>query len=208
MPRLRWPQSVDSPVVDSLRPVIEASRDVRTNLDKIAEHANWLAYEELPFPEFILPFGVSCNRNQTIDFILVSTAINFAFTDFSTHEVFQVDFAGKRWWDAEAMFACMKRALDEGVPLLDGHYLGSVSRADLERIFQGATPMPLLDERAELLRSVGEVLSTHYGGRFHRLVDSAPPRLYHSGRGLLERLIAEFPRFKCPRPGRMVTDQP
>lgn len=192
---LPWPSSFDSPVLSSLRPVVESARHVSTCYDKISEHAAWLAYEELPFPEFLLPFGLGADRNQTIDFVLVSTSINFAFTDFSTHEIFQVDFAGKRWWDAEAMFACLKRALDRGIPILDGDYLRRVSRDDLEEIFRGTITMPLLEERAEILRSVGQVLCERYGGRFHRFVDSAPPRLYAEGRGLLERLIAEFPRF-------------
>lgn len=192
---LPWPSAFESPVLSSLRPVVENSRHVSTHFDNIVEHAAWLAYEELPFPEFLLPFALGADRKQTIDFILVSTSINFAFTDFSTHEVFQVDFGGKRWWDAEAMFACLKRALDAGVPLLDAAYLRTVSRAELEEIFRGVTPMPLLEERAEILRSIGQVLCERYGGRFHRFVDSAPPRLYADGRGLLERLIAEFPRF-------------
>lgn len=195
MMSLAWPTSFESPVLASLRPVVEQAREVRTDFDKIVEQASWLAYEELPFPEFLLPFGLEADRNQSVDFVLVSTSINFAFTDFSTHEIFQVDFAGKRWWDAEAMLACLKRALDAGVPFLDGHYLRSITRAELERIFQGATRMPLLEERAEILRGVGEVLCKRYGGRFHRFVESAPPRLYAEGRGLLERLIAEFPRF-------------
>lgn len=190
-----WPTSFDSPVLHSLRPVVQNPRSVHTNLDKIVEHAGWMAYEELPLAEFLLPFGLGSDRHQTIDFILVSTTINFAFTDFTTHDVFQVDFASKRWWDAEAMFACMKRALEEGIPLLEGHYLCSVTPADLEKIFRGATRMPLLQERAEILRAVGEVLSRRYGGYFHRFVDSAPPRLYAGGKGLLERLVKEFPRF-------------
>jgi len=191
----RRPQDIGSPVLTSILPVVQESRDVRTHVDKIVEVAGWMAYEELPMAEFLLPFGLGGDRNQTVDFIMVSSTLNFAFTDFSTHEIFQVDFAGKRWWDAEAMFACLKRALDEGVPVLDGRYLRSVTRGDLEKIFRGPTTIPLLDERTEILRSVGEVLSTHYDGHFHRFIDAGPPRLYANGEGLLERLVKEFPRF-------------
>jgi len=192
---IRPPKDIGSPVLASVLPVVEQSRDVRTNVDKIVETAGWMAYEELPMAEFLLPFGLGNDRNQVVDFVLVSTTLNFAFTDFSTHEVFQVDFAGRRWWDAEAMFACLKRALDEGVPVLDGRYLRSITRADLEKIFRSFTPLPLLDERVEILRAVGEVLSTRYDGHFHRFVDAGPSRLYAEGEGLLERLVKEFPRF-------------
>lgn len=92
---MRWPILSGSPVVDSLRPVIENSRDVRTNIGKIVEVAGWMGYEELPLPEFTLPFAVGAgDSNEAIDFILVADCIDTAFTDFSTHEKFQVDFAG------------------------------------------------------------------------------------------------------------------
>ena len=192
---LPWPVRFDSPVLESLRPVIESSRHVQTHQEKIVEHAGWLAYEELPFPQFLLPFGIGADRNETIDFILVSTCLNFAYTDFSTHEVFHVDFAGKRWWDAEGLFACLKRASDEGIPVLDGRYLRGVRREDLEGIFRGPSRMPLLEERVEILRAAGEVLGGSYEGFFHNFVDAHPPRLYAGGKGILERLVAEFPRF-------------
>lgn len=190
-----WPTSFDSLVLDSLRSVVENSRLVQTHQEKIFEHAGWLAYEELPFPQFLLPFGIDGGREETIDFILVSTCINFAFTDFETHEVFQVDFAGKRWSDAEGLFACLKRAADEGVPVLDGRYLRSVEEGELERIFRGRGRMPMLGERVGILRQVGEVLSRAYGGFFHNFVAAHQQRLYADGKGILERLVAEFPRF-------------
>jgi hypothetical protein len=100
---VRWPTLIGSPVLDSLRPVIENSRDVRTNVGKIGEVAGWMGYEELPLPEFTLPFGVGAgDAKEAIDFILVADSIDTAFTDFSTHEKFQVDFAGQHWSDSLA----------------------------------------------------------------------------------------------------------
>ena len=45
---LRWPKPIGSPVLESLRPVIENSRDVHTHVEKIVDVAGWMAYEELP----------------------------------------------------------------------------------------------------------------------------------------------------------------
>ena len=45
-------------MLDSLHPVIEHSRDVRTHVDKIIEVAHWMAYEELPMPDYQMPFDV------------------------------------------------------------------------------------------------------------------------------------------------------
>ena len=192
---IRLPKPMGSPVLESIMPVIKSSRDVRTNVAKIVEHAGWMAYEELPMPEFVLPFGIGDDPKLATDFILIANTINFAFTDFDSSVKFETDYGGKRWSDSEAMFACMKRALDEGVPFLDGKYLSTITRADLARIFRGNIEMPMLEERVEILRSVGKTLEERYGGRFHNFVRSASPRLYDNGKGLIDKLISEFPRF-------------
>lgn len=192
---IRFPKPIGSPVLESIRPVIEDSHHVQTHLEKIAEVAGWMAYEDLPMPDFFLPFGIGQDAAEAIDFIMVSDSIDFAFTDFTSHVKFQVDFAGKRWSDSEALFACLKRAQEEGIPILDGSFLARLKRSDLERIFRGNIELPLLDERAEILNAVGRTLENHYGGHFHNFVRAASPRLYDRGRGLIEMLTHEFPRF-------------
>lgn len=193
---MRWPILSGSPVLDSLRPVIQKSGDVHTNVDKIIEVAGWMGYEELPFPEFTLPFGVGAvDSNEAIDFILVADCIDTAFTDFSTHQKFQVDFAGRHWFDSEAEFACLKRALDSGIPILDGKFLSTISREELDGIFAGNIKMPMLDEKLEVLQQVGAVLAGNYDGHFHNFIQSCSPRLYDRGNGIIERLVKEFPRF-------------
>ncbi len=193
---LRWPILTGSPVLDSLRPVIAGSRDVRTNIDKIIEVAGWMGYEDLPLPEFTLPLGVGGgDADEAIDFIMVADSIDTAFTDFSTHEKFQVDYAGQHWSDSDAEFACLKRAMDAGIPILEGTFLSKISSAELDKIFEGNIRMPMLDEKLNVLRQVGTVLAEKYGGRFHKFVQSCPPRLYDAGSGIIERLVKEFPRF-------------
>jgi len=193
---LAWPQLTGSPVLDSLRPVIERSRDVRTHLGKIKEVSGWMAYEELPMPDYQMPFGIGeGSAEDVIDFILTADCIDTAFTDFSSHLKFQVDYAGRHWSDSDALFACIKRALDNGIPVLDGRYLAGVTRPELERIFAGNIELPMLDEKMQVLHQVGGVLEEKYAGRFRNFVKSCSPRLYDNGNGLIDRLVKEFPRF-------------
>ena len=193
---VRWPVLQGSPVLDSLRPVIEHSRDVFTHVDRIQEVAGWMAYEELPMPDYALPLGVGAgSAEDTIDFILTADSVDTAFTDFSTHEKFQVDFSGRHWSDSDALFACMKRAMDNGVPILDGKFLARLTRPEMEKIFAGNIELPMLDEKMAVWHQVGGVLTENYDGRFHNFVKSCPPRLYDNGAGLVDRLVKEFPRF-------------
>jgi len=191
----RHPRPIGSPVLESIRPVIESSRHVRTDEDRIAAHATWMAYEELPLPDFRLPAGTGAFRADAIDFAFTQICVNTAFTDFATGRKFEVDDEGVRLSDSFAMIACLRRALDAGVPVIEGAYLAQLTRAELERIFAGNIQMPMLDEKLAVLNEVGTTLAARHGGRFHSFLATCSPRLYDDGRGLVERLVTEFPRF-------------
>jgi hypothetical protein len=198
---LRWPKLSGSPVLDSVRPVIENSRDVHTHLDRIVEVAHWMAYEELPIPDYVLPLGLGeGDSEETIDFILTATCIDTAFTDFSSHVKFQVDYGGRTWSDSDALFACMKRALERGTPVLEGQFLARITRPEMEKIFAGNIELPMLDEKLEIWRQAGSVLAHRYRGRFHNFVEACSSRLYDNGNGLVDRLVKEFARFNDVSP--------
>ena len=195
IPPLPWPPPLGSPVTESLRPVIENSQDVHTHYDKIVEVAGWMAYEELPMPNLAVPYGLESKPDVAMDFIMVANTIDTAFTDFKTHVKFQTDYQGAHLSDSEAMFACIKRAMDTGVPVLDGKFLAKITRSDMEKIFAGNIEMPMLDEKTALLQQAGAILTAKYGGRYYNFIRSCAPRLYDNGNGLVERLAAEFPRY-------------
>ncbi len=192
---LPWPRPLGSPVTESLRPVIENSRDVQTHYGKIVEIAGWMAYEELPMPNLTIPYGLEKTPDMAVDFVMVGNTIDTAFTDFKTHVKFQVDYAGEHLSDSEAMFACVKRAMDRGIPILDGNFLANISRPDMEKIFAGNIEMPMLEEKTALFQQAGKVLAAKYKGRYYNFIQSCSPRLYDKGNGLVERLAAEFPRY-------------
>jgi hypothetical protein len=184
------------PVLDSVAPVVESARDVSIDLDRLAEHAGWLAYEELPPPPFLLPFPLELDRDGIVDFVLTATSINFAYTDFESRERWEIEADGRMFADADGLHYCLHRALGEGVPVLDGGWLHGVSADDLRTIFRGGTSeLQLLDTRAEILREVGETLVARYDGRFSNVLTAASPRLYDGGNGFLEVLVRDFPRF-------------
>ncbi len=191
----RWPQPIGSPVLDSLLPVIEGSRHVSTDVPRIAQVAKWMAYEELPFPRFGSDFDPETDRQRAIDFTMVSNTINTAFSDFETGVKFQTEYEGRNWSDSQAMTACLRRAMAEGIPVLDGHYLAEVTRADLDGIFAGNIEMPMLDEKLAVLNEVGKTLAERYDGSFVNFIETCSPRLFDDGKGLVDRLISEFPRF-------------
>jgi hypothetical protein len=89
-----------------------------------------------------------------------------------------------------------------GIPVLDGRYLAEVTRDELAKIFAGNIEMPMLDEKTEVLNAVGKVLAERYDGFYHNFLETCSPRLFDDGKGLVDRLIAEFPRFNDVSPYR------
>ena len=124
---------------------------------------------------------------------MVGNTIDTAFTDFKSHVKFQTDYAGAHTSDSTALFACLKRAMDSGIPVLDGKFLAKITRRDMEKIFAGNMEIPMLEEKMALFREAGAVLAAKYGGRYYNFIRSCSPRLYDNGNGLVERLAAEFP---------------
>lgn len=186
-----------SPVMQSVRHVIETSSCVRTSQEAIESVASWMAFEGFEFPSTQIDgvFHTFTSAEELIDVYFFYALMNFAFSDFDTGEKFVTDYLGRQWSDSEAMFACVHRALRNGVPLREGGYWSEMALSDLDEVFDGNIRLPMSPERVEILNAAGETLSENYGGAAHRFVKDCAPALYASGDGLLERLAAEFSRF-------------
>lgn len=170
--------------------------------DRIEELAAEWASTEFRLPDWRAPVFPDESAGDTsaedvLDVLFLGNSINFAFREFSSGEDFLAAYDDTEWSGAFGMWACLKRAYDRGTPILDGEYLSTLSRADVETLFEPAdgTPMPMLDERLEILRQVGDRLTAAYGGRFHNFLAECPPRLFADGEGIVERLVEEFPSF-------------
>ena len=53
-------------------------------------------------PDYEMPFVGKGSADDVLDFILTADCIDTAFTDFSSHVKFQVDYAGRHWSDSDA----------------------------------------------------------------------------------------------------------
>jgi hypothetical protein len=80
------------PVLQSVIPVIEQSRHVRTSPEAVQAVAGWMAYET-----FILPSGsvggdfeIGSNPDRIMDLTFLESTLNFAFTDFASSVKCQV----------------------------------------------------------------------------------------------------------------------
>ncbi len=188
----RW----DSEVLASTLPVIQASRNVHTSEAGIRRVAGWMAYEEFGLPDGSFLFDFGQDPDVLTDLVMFESALNFAFTDFETSVKFEVDYQGARYVDSEAMLACVHRAWTDGQPILDGSWMATVTRPELARLFDGTIEMPMLDERVAILNEIGATLVDRFDGKAHVWAASCDRAMYAGGNGMLERLLADFPRFE------------
>ena len=180
------------PILSTIEPVVASARHVRVDDDRIEAVAEWMAYESLPWPDFRFPTIPDENDADTMDFIFLTASINFAFTDFEKHVIFTTEYDGAERSDSDGMMACLKRAYDRGIPILEGSHLQAVTRSDLQALFRGNIEMPMLDERAAIFRELGSALEKNYGGRFHEFLRKGPQKTAAA----LDRLIETFPSFR------------
>jgi hypothetical protein len=165
-------------VLDSVRPIVEGAEDVSIDTARLADVSSWLACEELPVPPVFLPFRTA--PEHLADFVLVASCLNFCFTDFDTHRVWT--WEGRL--DADGLHAALHHA---GPGILHGEWLASTTAERLGELLPG---IPMLEERASILRDVGEVLVSRWDGRFANVVASVSDI-----ESYLRVLTTEFPRF-------------
>ena len=182
----------DAKVLGSLTPVINNLREIQINNQEIENVADWLAYEEFPSPQ---NNKTKKNPEEVIRTTLLINTLNFAFTDFEKSIKYEIERDGYIFSDSEAMFTQINETLASGINLYHGDVLSSLDMDKLNKIFSGNIEMPMMSERLEILNEVGEKLSSEYKGDWINFINNGPKKLYSDGEGLIERLIAEFPRF-------------
>lgn len=181
-----------NPFVESAKVVWENSQHVFVSDQAISDLACKMAADDLQAPawrEDVFPE----DDDQFVEFIGVANAINFCFTDFATGEKFDVEYpigSGQIKKGAFAMAASLRRAMDEGVPILNPKFLIALSMGEARRIFRCHTmAIPMLSERVCNLRNVGGVLSARAIKSFKQLFEVCGYRLFaDGGLGILDVL--------------------
>ena len=178
----------ESQVLSSVSKVIPQLSCLEIDIEKLHEVAINLSKED---------FGINYEGNpnivpvEYIRKIMLINTLNFVFTDFSTSVKFKIENLS----DTDAMVYQIEKALLEGVPFTQGHYMRDMDLKEFKRIFTGNIEMPMADEKVEILNNVGDTLVTKYDGDWINFIDDGPKKLYENGEGLVERLVRDFKRF-------------
>lgn len=176
-------------VLESTRPVAQAARWARVANDAVPAVARQLAGARIARPAWN-PLHFSDGGPRTANVVLVQDALNFCFWGEPRWHVIH---EGQRYNGYWALVACLRRAIEGGVPLWDAGYLAAIRRADVEAILAGeaGTRIPLMGARVRHLQEVGQVLLARWGGEFARAVEAADG----SAVALIQTLVEQFSSF-------------
>ncbi|MFN8633800.1 MAG: queuosine salvage family protein [Chloroflexota bacterium] len=165
-----WNVAIDHQAVDAL-----AARLA----DRGAEAPEWRVWPHW-WPE-------EPDSPRAADYVLVLDALNFCFWG---EPRWRVEYGGQLLDGYWALAACLRRALEAGIPLLDPAYLVACDESAARALFAGQHEIPLLESRIAHLREVGQGIRDA-GGSFAHVVAAAGG----SGERLVQEVARRFPSF-------------
>lgn len=183
-----------NPIIQSIEDAFVESKHVTINLDKARDFAQGISIKDLkPWYKYS-PANLSrlLDLEERLAFLFVFNAISFSYWG---EPKWAIERFGKNYnrgtW---SMIEAINRAIDEKVPILNSSYLSEISSENLGKVLRGNVQIPLLDERAEILREIGGRISKRYNGRFFNLVESDGD-IEGNAISLMEKIVIEFPSF-------------
>ncbi|XP_043792103.1 queuosine salvage protein isoform X2 [Apis laboriosa] len=135
-------------------------------------------------------FHPSPEDPKAVDWIFILNTLNYSFWNEKNCPKWTVNNQTGYF----ALCAAIKRAINEGKPIVDPKYYSQITRSEAEYIFRGDTEtnIPLLDERVKCLRDAGKVLLEKYQGTFVNCVKLSS----HSAQNLLRCIVKEFESYQ------------
>ena len=103
---------------------------------------NWT--EKLPFK-----FYQFSKKEDLLDFLFLVSNQAFCFWGNPKWKLTYQNQVLDGWW---ALVAVFQKALESGIPILDGQYLSKLSNAQAKKLFYGNPEIPLFDERIKMLK--------------------------------------------------------
>ncbi len=189
-------------ILESVRPIVEDPRHVEIDLERVRAFCRERPAEGIAPPDWRREFIYPWEDDGAAEFFLLFNCINFAFWAKPGAVKWWIDYKGGRHDGAYGLMGAFTRAIEEGVPLLEGRFLAEMTAERLGGILRGGGELVLFRERVGILREVGRGLVARYGGRFRNLLAAAGGRAV----ALAELLVREFPSFNdaCAENGREI----
>ncbi|XP_029462080.1 queuosine salvage protein [Rhinatrema bivittatum] len=131
---------------------------------------------------------------DAVNWVFVADTLNFSFWSETDEHKCLVKYKGKMYSGYWALCAAMNRALDEGIPITDASYYATITLDQLKHVLRSDTdvPLPLIEERLQVLREAGNILLEKFGGSYLNCVKKCEK----SAQKLLQVVVENFPSYR------------
>lgn len=175
--------------IESLEPVLEQSICVGVNKDKVKDFARCFDRNRLAHWLSVSPFDLNqLGEAEKLGFLFALDSMSFSY--WGTPK-WGVEYHGKEYDGAQAMMACLGRAVERGIRF-NPDYFANIQREELKNILGGNVEIPLLNQRLRNLNEVGAVTQTKFRGDFRHIIYQAK----NDALQLVDLLVVSFPSFE------------
>ena len=139
-----------------------------------------------------------CDHSEdTVAYLLVLDSLNFCFWPPSGKPRWEIRYKTKRLSGYYVLAACLKHAIESGIPITNSQYLAELSLGELIQILGGQGILQLLKQRLKTIHELGNALLNGFGGQAHRLVEAAQGSSIRLSKMLAEKIpsfrdVAEY----------------
>ena len=111
---------------------------------------------------------------QKASWIFLTDTLNFAFWAEQGQPLFTVKYNDKLYTGYLSLVAAIRRAVDQGKPILDPKFWSNCTTEDIRDIFHSetTTEIPLLDYRLEVLHEAGNFVIKNFTGSTYEMIKS------------------------------------
>lgn len=176
-------------ILQSIKPVVEKSKHVRINQDRMAKLADKL--KERPIPPWDNELQYLGTEENTVQYYFFLDSINFCFWAKRGEKRWSYQKNGEWLKGYYAFSFAIKRAIEENPRLLDANYLSEISFDNFSEIFSGKGKLLLLKERYKIIKENFGILAERFKGKASVLVGKAKNDVNR----LVRLLLAFFPNF-------------
>jgi hypothetical protein len=176
-------------VLEFCQQIVRSSRHVSLGEEALTGFARQLINERLQPPRWEPRYHFSGEPERLAHYLLLLDALNFCFWP---EPRWMISYKGETLNGYWALATSLKRAFEAGRALDDADHLATMTEEKLKQILDGTNEIPLLIERTQILREVGQVLSERFEGRAIRLFEAAEGSVVR----LVELLTENFRSFR------------
>ena len=183
-------QSTREKILESIEPVVAASKHVSIVPAKVEEVAQLLMSEPVPAWNNDLQLLGTPEETAYYYFFLDSAQGCFWGMKGETRWEYQID--GEWRGGYYAFSRAVKDAFRRDQRLLDANYLATISERDFAAMFPGRNTLLLLKERHDVIKENYSILRDRFGGSVLKLLDAAEQDVDK----LVALLLENFPTFR------------